>query len=189
MQLQKSVEQFPNFVLNHVRLAHLNPYLNKFDDAIAEESKAWMLSGMDPAEAFNRADALRLALGSKGPQGYWEKVLEFSQTDVIAPEGYSSSYGMAILFTRLGQKDRAIESLELAFSQRQLAMTEIAIEPAFDSLRSDARFASLMRRVTSLRPRNECRQRINSSSMPACNVRAFLAHHWPLVRKVPILGR
>lgn len=145
--LQKSVEHFPNFILNHVRLAHLYTYLNNFVDAIAEERKSWLLSGMDPAEALIRADALHLALASKGPHGYWDKVLEFSQTEVNAPEAYSSSYGMAILLTRLGQNDRAIESLELAFTQRQLGMTEIAIEPAFDSLRSDARFVSLMRRV------------------------------------------
>jgi hypothetical protein len=73
--------------------------------------------------------------------------LEFSQADVDAPESYGSSYGNAILFTRLGQNDRAIESLELAFTQRQLAMTEIAIEPTFEPLQSDARFSSLLRRA------------------------------------------
>lgn len=145
--LQKSVQRFPNFALNHVRLAHLYTYMNKFDDAIAEEVKAWALSGIDAAEAHNRADALRLALASKGPPGYWERVLELSRTAINAPEAYSSSYGMAILFTRLGQNDRAIDSLELAFTQRQLAMTELAIEPAFDPLQSDARFVRLLRRV------------------------------------------
>jgi TolB-like protein len=145
--LQKSVQRFPNFALNHVRLAHLYTYMNKFDDAIAEEVKAWALSGIDAAEAHNRADALRLALASKGPPGYWERVLELSRTAINAPEAYSSSYGMAILFTRLGQNDQAIDSLELAFTQRQLAMTELAIEPAFDPLQSDARFVRLLRRV------------------------------------------
>jgi TolB-like protein len=145
--LQKSARRFPGFVLNHVRLAHLYTYINKFDDAIAEETNAWMLSGIDAAEALNRADALRLVLASKGPHGYWEKVLEFSRTDINAPEAYSNSYGTAILYTRLGEMDRAIESLELAFTQHQVAMTEIGIEPAFDPLRSDARFVTLLRRV------------------------------------------
>lgn len=145
--LQKSVQRFPNFALNHVRLAHLYTYINKFDDAIAEETKAGVLSGMDAAESLKRADALRSALASKGPSGYWEKVLEFSQTTVNAPEAYSNSFGTAILYTRLGEVDRAIESLELAFTQHQLALTEIAIEPAFDPLQSDARFATMLRRV------------------------------------------
>jgi len=145
--LQKSVQRFPNFALNHVRLAHLYTYINKFDDAIAEETKAWVLSGVDAAESLKRADALRSALASKGPSGYWEKILEFSQTAVNAPEAYSNSFGTAILYTRLGDMDRAIESLELAFTQHQLALTEIAIEPAFDPLQSDARFVTMLRRV------------------------------------------
>jgi TolB-like protein/DNA-binding winged helix-turn-helix (wHTH) protein/Tfp pilus assembly protein PilF len=146
-QLQNSVQRFPRFALNHVRLAHLYTYMNQFDDAIAEEMRAWLLSGVDASDALNRSDTLRLALASNGPHGYWEKVLEFARTNVDAPEAYSNSYGTAILYVRLGETDRAIESLELAFTQRQLAMTEIAVEPAFDSLRSDARFVSLMRRV------------------------------------------
>jgi TolB-like protein/DNA-binding winged helix-turn-helix (wHTH) protein len=145
--LQQSVQRFPNFALNHMRLAHLYTYMDKFDESIAEETKAWVSSGIDAAEAANRADALRLALASKGPSGYWERVLEFSRTAVNAPEAYSSSYGIAIVYTRLGEKDQAIDSLELAFTQRQLAMTEIAVEPAFDPLKSDARFVTLQRRV------------------------------------------
>jgi TolB-like protein/DNA-binding winged helix-turn-helix (wHTH) protein len=145
--LQQSVQRFPNFALNHVRLAHLYTYIDKFDDAIAEETKAWELLGVDAAEGLKRADRLRLALASKGPPGYWEQVLELSRTAVNVPEAYSSGYGTAILYTRLGETDKAIESLELAFTQHQLAMTEIAIEPAFDPLRTDARFVTLLRRV------------------------------------------
>jgi TolB-like protein/DNA-binding winged helix-turn-helix (wHTH) protein len=145
--LQASVQRFPNFTLNHVRLAHLYTYLDRFDDAIAEETKALVLSGSTPRETQDRADALRAAVASNGPRAYWENVLELSQTDVNAPEGYGNSYGIAILCTRLGEYDRALGSLELAFTQRQLGMTEIAIEPAFDPLKSDSRFVSLMRRV------------------------------------------
>jgi DNA-binding winged helix-turn-helix (wHTH) protein/tetratricopeptide (TPR) repeat protein len=145
--LQQSVQHFPHFVLNHVGLAHLYPYIEKFDEAIAEEREVWLSSGLDASESANRADAMHLALASKGPHGYWEKVLEFSQSGVSTPEAYSSSYGVALLYTRLGENDRAIESLELALSQRQLAMAEIGIEPAFDPLRSDPRFVNLLRRV------------------------------------------
>jgi len=147
VHLQKSVQHFPNFILNHVRLAHLYPYMGRFGDAIDEDKRVWQSSGLDADEAASRADAMHSELAVKGPHGYWQKVLEFSQMDVNAPEAYSTSYGMAILFTRLGQNDRALESLELACAQRQLAMTEIAIEPAFDSLHSDARFLSLFHRV------------------------------------------
>ena len=73
--------------------------------------------------------------------------MEFSQSGVNTPEAYSSSYGVALLYARLGEYDRAIRSLELVFSQRQLAMTEMVVEPAFDPLQSDARFLWMLRQV------------------------------------------
>ena len=47
----------------------------------------------------------------------------------------------------LADNDRAIGLLERAYTERQLAMTEIANVPAFDPLRSDERFIALLRRV------------------------------------------
>jgi TolB-like protein/DNA-binding winged helix-turn-helix (wHTH) protein/Tfp pilus assembly protein PilF len=151
-QLQKCIQRFPNFPINHVRLAHLYTYIGRFADAIAEETKARMLSGQDVREALNQEDALRAAYAARGERGYWEKTLEFAQASVnqtgaAAPEGYGTSYGMALLYARLGEKDRALESLERAFTERQLPMTEIGVEPALDPLRTDVRFQSLLRRV------------------------------------------
>jgi tetratricopeptide (TPR) repeat protein len=151
-RMQEAARRFPNFPLNHVRLAHLYPYLGRFDGAIAEETKARLLSGQDARDAVHAEDALRAAFAAAGPRGYWEKILEFAQTGVnhtgvTAPESYSTSYGIAVLYARLGNSDKSIESLEHAYDERQFAMTEIGIEPALDSLRADGRFKSLLRRV------------------------------------------
>lgn len=145
--LEKSVQRFPNFALAHVRLAHLYTYIDRFDDAIAEETKARLLSGQDARDAIKQEDALRSALAARGQRGYWEKVLEFSQSGANAPEAYTSSYGIAILYARLGDNDKALESLEHAYAEHQLAMTEIGIEPALDPLRADIRFHGLLSRV------------------------------------------
>jgi TolB-like protein/DNA-binding winged helix-turn-helix (wHTH) protein/Tfp pilus assembly protein PilF len=151
-RMQEAARRYPNFPLNHVRLAHLYPYLRRFDEAIAEETKARLLSGQDPREALHVEDALRTAFAARGPRGYWEKILELSEPGanrpgVTAPEAYSTTYGMAMLYARLGDTDKSIESLERAYIERQLAMTEIGVEPALDSLRSDGRFTNLLRRV------------------------------------------
>jgi len=71
----------------------------------------------------------------------------------VLPIGRQHSRGIqqqlcvALLYARLGEYDRAIRSLELVFSQRQLAMTEMAVEPAFDPLQSGARFLGMLRQV------------------------------------------
>jgi hypothetical protein len=63
------------------------------------------------------------------------------------PEAYDDSYGIAIIYSRLGEKEKAIDSLESAYAERKIAMSEIGVEPAFDVLRSDPRFHVLLRRV------------------------------------------
>lgn len=145
--LQKSVLRFPNFALAHMRLAHLYTYIDRFNDAIAEETKARLLSGQDARDAIKQEDALRSALAARGQRGYWEKVLEFSQSGGKAPEAYTSSYGIAILYARLGDNDKALESLERAYTERHPAMAEIGVEPALDPLRADIRFHGLLSRV------------------------------------------
>lgn len=89
--------------------------------------------------------------GRRSPQGgtrvYWEQVRTQSQSGFNAPEGYDNSYGMAKLSARLGEKDSAIALLERAYAERQLSLTEVAVEPAFDPLRSDERFRALLRRM------------------------------------------
>jgi tetratricopeptide (TPR) repeat protein len=137
----------PNFAINHERLAHLYTYVGKFEQAIDEETKARMLAGEDPKAALAKADALRAALAAHGPRGYWEKLLELSAAKENPPEAYIASYGLAILYARLGEKEKALDCLEQAYTERQLAMTEIGIEPAFDQLRSEPRFAALLGRV------------------------------------------
>jgi hypothetical protein len=74
-------------------------------------------------------------------------MLEFSQSGGNAPEAYTSSYGIAILYARLGDNDKALESLEQAYTERHPAMAEIGIEPALDPLRADIRFRGLLSRV------------------------------------------
>ena len=63
------------------------------------------------------------------------------------PEAYVSTYGIAVLYARLGDNEQAFAWLEKAYEERNLAMTEIGIEPALDPLRSDPRFGDLLRRV------------------------------------------
>jgi len=146
-QLRKCDALFPEFVINHERLAHLYTYAGRFEDAIAEETKARLLSGEDPKAVAMKEEALRRTLTANGPHAYWEKVLQFSQMKENPPEAYATAYGVALIYARLGEKQKALESLERAYAERQLAMTEIGVEPAFDGLRFDPRFADLLRKV------------------------------------------
>ena len=146
-EFQKAAEMDPNFSINHERLSHLYACIEKFEDAIDEETKARVLAGEDSKAAVRKGDELRQSLAAHGSRGYWEKLLEMSKDKENPPEAYVSDYGIAILYARLGEKEKALSCLEKAHLERELAMTEIGIEPAFDLLRSHPRFADLVRQV------------------------------------------
>jgi TolB-like protein/DNA-binding winged helix-turn-helix (wHTH) protein/Tfp pilus assembly protein PilF len=146
-QFRKCAEMFPGFAIDHERLAQLLAFLGKFEDAIAEDTSARLLSGEDENSALQKEATLRHALANSGSQGYWKQLLDFTQLPVNPPETYNSLFGTAILYAQLGEKSKALDSLEKAYQQRTLSMTELAIEPAFDSLRPDPRFQTLLRRT------------------------------------------
>ena len=54
---------------------------------------------------------------------------------------------MAIIYTALGDKNKAFEWLEKAYDVRSDLMLFLRVDPFFDPLRSDARFSDLLRRV------------------------------------------
>ncbi len=146
-QFRKCAEMFPGFAIDHERLAQLYASMSRFEDAIAEDTKARLLSGEDENSVLHKEAALRHAWTTGGAQGYWKKLLELTQMPDNPPETYGPPFGTAILYAHLREKSKALECLEKAYEQRSLAMTEIAIEPAFDLLRPDPRFQDLLRRV------------------------------------------
>ena len=151
-QFQKVNQIDPNFPLNHERLAQLCAILGRYDDAIAEETKARLLVGENPQDVLAKMDTLKRELATKGERGYWEEQLQFARDQQNPPEAYVRPYGLAIIYAHLGEKTKAFENLENAFAERDTQITELAIEPQFDPLRSDARFADLERRIA-LMPR------------------------------------
>jgi hypothetical protein len=116
------------------------------------KTKARLLVGENPQDVLAKMDTLKRELATKGERGYWEEQLQFARDQQNPPEAYVRPYGLAIIYAHLGEKTKAFENLENAFAERDTQITELAIEPQFDALRSDARFADLERRIA-LMPR------------------------------------
>jgi len=54
---------------------------------------------------------------------------------------------LAILHVGLGDQEGEIALLERAYAAHDLQMQNLGVDPHYDSLRSDPRFQSLLRRV------------------------------------------
>jgi hypothetical protein len=52
-----------------------------------------------------------------------------------------------MIYSHLGDTENAFAELETAYAERDEEMTNLAIEPQFDPLRSDPRFRDLEQRV------------------------------------------
>jgi hypothetical protein len=65
----------------------------------------------------------------------------------MSKQKYVSPYDLAIIYTGLGEKDRAIEQLNKAYEGRSGWIIHLKVEPLFDPLRSDPRFADLVRQM------------------------------------------
>jgi class 3 adenylate cyclase/TolB-like protein/Tfp pilus assembly protein PilF len=126
--------------------AHLwfgRPYLQKgmYDEAIAEIQSAVTSSG---GSTISLA-VLAHAYASAGRPGEARKILE----DLLerSRSRYLPSYWIALIFTGLGDLDQAMAWLERAYEERSSWIVWIKVEPRFDRLRNDARFASLLGRL------------------------------------------
>ena len=53
----------------------------------------------------------------------------------------------AVLYAKVGNKDKAFECLEKSYQKRESWMTLIKVEPGLDSVRDDPRFDELIKRV------------------------------------------
>ena len=64
-----------------------------------------------------------------------------------ANEAHVSPSSMALLYSGLGERKRALEWLEKAYEQRDHSLVGIKADPAYDSLRNEAGFQSLLAKM------------------------------------------
>jgi len=89
--------------------------------------------------------ALGQAFAASGRRGDAQMVLdELSQ---LSKRMYVDSYYVAAIHASLGETDKAFQSLEKAFDDRSTWLSRIKVDPLFDSLHSDPRFTSLVKRI------------------------------------------
>jgi predicted Zn-dependent protease len=138
-QLKKTVQMDPNFLAVHLTLAQAYAQKKMYSEAVAEQGNAREVRGEAAV-----ATALKEAYKSSGYQGFLRALLEH---DLRAAPDDSRTYGIAIRYARLGNKDEALKWLEKTYAQHTGNMLFVKSEPAFDSLHSDPRFQSLLRRM------------------------------------------
>ena len=139
-QLRKVIDMDPKWYLAHMVLGQIYADNGQFPEAIAECEKARSLND-DPAVLGYLARAYALS----GKRDEAMKVV--AQMHELAKQRYVPAYGFAFAYTALADKDQALQWLERCLQDEGWEITFVKVDPALDSLRSDPRFADLVRRV------------------------------------------
>jgi TolB-like protein/Tfp pilus assembly protein PilF len=143
-QYRKTIEIDPKDARLHDFLADVYARKGMYPEAIAEEQTYLSLSGDEEAAQELGRDFARSGY-QPAMDALYRKTLAFLEE--AAKYAYVSSVHFAVLHVKLGESDKAFAWLEKAFQERQPWLGQMQVDPQFERLRSDRRFADLVRRV------------------------------------------
>ena len=146
--LKKLLEIDTGYARTYLYLGQIYRAENRFEESIAATSKYSTLSGdnlgmgVDVQTSIKRNEMLGDAFKTSGAQGYWKKMLEFA----LENKNFEPTH-MAKIYAQLGEREKAFELLEKAYTVRSTVLLSLKASPEFDSLRADPRFPDLVRRI------------------------------------------
>jgi tetratricopeptide (TPR) repeat protein len=140
-QLRKTLEIDPNFFVAHHYLGSAYAMKGDYSDALSEYQKAHQLNEDDP-HVVALTGRLYAVTGKKT-----EALATIAQLKSMASKRYVPDYSLALVYGALGDKDQAFSLLEKSYRDHSVDMLTLYYDPLMDNLRSDPRFADLLRRV------------------------------------------
>ncbi len=168
--LERAVALDPTYPPAYSRLAAVHEETGMFDDAVEQWQNALTLAGAPASDAVS----LGRTYASFGMTGVWRWRLE--RLDALQRRGGASPALLARAHAALGHADDALAWMERAVDEHDPHLLVVKEEPAFDTLRTDLRFAAL-------------RSSLDVDVLPAVNVTATAAPaaaHPPLVTEATL---
>jgi TolB-like protein/DNA-binding winged helix-turn-helix (wHTH) protein/Flp pilus assembly protein TadD len=138
-QSNRTLAMDPNFAVAHYELGQALQQKNQHDQAIAHLRRAIELGGHSAAFDSN----LAYAYATSGRKDEALRILENLQAR--HDKDPTADANIALVYSGLGDNDSTISWLEKAYEAR--VNPSILLRPAFDPVRSDARFQALLRRM------------------------------------------
>ena len=140
-QSHKTLELDPNFAISYATLGEVYvskgmyreglPTLKKYSALSRGRAMSLALLGYAHARLGERSEALRI----------------LEQLEAASKERYTPAVSFAVVYAGLGEKDQAFAWLEKAYGERTSRLGYLKVEPLWDPLRTDLRFADLLRRI------------------------------------------
>ena len=140
-QSDLTIEQNPHFSAAYWTLGLIQEQRGEIEEAVAAFKRAIELSPPSP----RILGALGGALAKDRKRDEALKILQ--ELEELAQKRYISPFEPALINFNLGQRKEGFELLTKAFADRSFEISTIHIDPRFDSIRSDARYKTLFRKL------------------------------------------
>ena len=137
-QFRRLRELEPDYASTHYWLGLTLQQTNQTDAAIAELRQVEGPSAIGP---------LGYAYAVSGKKTEASQMLTELSPLALANSAYVSAYDLATICAGLGRKDEAFEWLNRALQEHASYLTTVKVDPIMDALRSDPRFAGLVKRL------------------------------------------
>jgi len=144
-QARVALQLNPDFMAAHAVLGWANIEQKKYPEAISELQTATKLSGGAPVYLCGLGRAYALS----GDVPAAQKIL--AQVDASTTEPQGSGAALAAFYLALGDTTTALHWLEIT-APGDIQINWLRVEPAFDPLRSDPRFAAIQSRILTKKP-------------------------------------
>jgi adenylate cyclase len=147
-EFKGEVEFEPDNCIVYVSLQKLYAAMERYEEALEFGASRYadcaFGNQMMNSELINARQAFVYARMGKAEEA--RKILR-DREFISAPGGFFSRAYLAATYGWLGEKDKAFRLLEKAFEERDSKLVLAKVDPRFDCLRSDPRFADLLRRI------------------------------------------
>jgi TolB-like protein/Flp pilus assembly protein TadD len=143
--LQRALDLDNHFLL-HFRLAFVDLQSARTEQAIEGMRQAVALSGNSTETLTGLAQACATAGRTTEMASIVDRLTGEGETRYVSP------YNLARVYAAARHAERAFDWLERAFNEHNPDLIELTMDPVFDALRIDPRFADLVKRVFGLLP-------------------------------------
>ena len=137
---QQAITIDPEFWIGYIQLAQASERMGDSDQALTALNNAGRFSGGN-SKAISIRGYICARLG-KTTEAH--EVL--NTLDAVSRERYVPPYATALVYLGLGQHDSALQWLERAYDAHDVHLVFPPVDPKWDPLRTDHRFADLLRR-------------------------------------------
>jgi len=139
-QLRKTIEMDPTFYYAHWNLGEAYELKGSFPEALAEYQTSKRL--VDDPNILGLMGHLYAVSGKRE-----EALKTLNQMKEISRDRYVSAYSFAQVYAALGDKDQSFQWLEKSYQDHAPDVSLIKVDPLFDNVHPDQRFADLLRRI------------------------------------------